>query len=385
MYNPLPSRDLSTALVLTATSVVVVWVPSFDTPAVTVPIVLPFLFFVSGYALVAALFPAGRPLLAPARGRVHQTNEARLGTLERVVLSFGCSVAIAVIVAVALDFVGLPIVLPNVVNAVALVTVGSVAVATRERRRITVAGEDEPGLGTRLLQGFVASRSRSERLVNITVLLTIVIVLASITYVNVVPQRGEYFTEFGLLVEGEDGELQAIGYPTQYTLGESRTYYTRIVNQEGRTVQYTLVVNLDSLALNTTGEVQRTVELSQRRQRLADGETASLEHTVTPTYTGDLLRLTFLLYQGDPPAEPTAENAYRELHIWIGVQPQATETPQTTEAPEITQTPEITEIPQATETPQTTETPQVPGLQKGLETPGTNETEAPEATGTPVG
>jgi uncharacterized membrane protein len=40
---------------------------------------------------------------------------------------------------------------------------------------------------------------------------------------------------------------------------------------------------------------------------------------VTPELTGDRMRLTYMLYRGAPPATPTTDNAYRELHLWVNV------------------------------------------------------------------
>lgn len=34
---------------------------------------------------------------------------------------------------------------------------------------------------------------------------------------------------------------------------------------------------------------------------------------------GERLRLAFLLYQNEPPAQPTVDNVYRELHLWVNV------------------------------------------------------------------
>ncbi|WP_411713889.1 DUF1616 domain-containing protein [Natronomonas sp.] len=42
--------------------------------------------------------------------------------------------------------------------------------------------------------------------------------------------------------------------------------------------------------------------------------------TVSDELTGTDLRLSFLLYDGDVPAQPTRENAYRNLHLWISVE-----------------------------------------------------------------
>jgi uncharacterized membrane protein len=48
-------------------------------------------------------------------------------------------------------------------------------------------------------------------------------------------------------------------------------------------------------------------------------ETWQRQHTVTPELTGDRMRLTYMLYRGAPPATPTTDNAYRELHLWVNV------------------------------------------------------------------
>jgi uncharacterized membrane protein len=52
---------------------------------------------------------------------------------------------------------------------------------------------------------------------------------------------------------------------------------------------------------------------------VADNETWQRTHEIRPTRTGDRLRVQYLLYRGPPPAEPTAETAYRDLDLWIDV------------------------------------------------------------------
>ena len=36
-------------------------------------------------------------------------------------------------------------------------------------------------------------------------------------------------------------------------------------------------------------------------------------------FAGEDRRVKFLLYRGEPPADPTAEGAYRDLHLWVQV------------------------------------------------------------------
>ncbi|WP_434529996.1 DUF1616 domain-containing protein (plasmid) [Haloarcula sp. NS06] len=70
---------------------------------------------------------------------------------------------------------------------------------------------------------------------------------------------------------------------------------------------------------NNSTQVIRTDRLQDFEKRLKSNETWRHTHTVTPRLTGDRLRLTYLLYRGDPPATPTTGNAYRNLHLWVNV------------------------------------------------------------------
>jgi len=49
------------------------------------------------------------------------------------------------------------------------------------------------------------------------------------------------------------------------------------------------------------------------------GQSWRTTHEVTPTMTGENLRLAYLVYEGDPPQNPTTENAYRHVHVWVNV------------------------------------------------------------------
>jgi uncharacterized membrane protein len=101
-----------------------------------------------------------------------------------------------------------------------------------------------------------------------------------------------------------------------------------IGNQEHEQVEYTVVVQLQRVEIvnesgaTTNGTTVRVLEergLQRFQAELAHNETWHNQHTVTPTMTGEGLRLQYLLYRGDPPAEPSAETAYRELHLWVNV------------------------------------------------------------------
>jgi hypothetical protein len=93
-----------------------------------------------------------------------------------------------------------------------------------------------------------------------------------------------------------------------------------IGNHEHEPVDYTVVVELQNVTFEGNESVVREEsELGRLRTGLADNETWTRTYEVTPTMTGERLRLAFLLYNESVPDDPTVENAYRETHLWVNV------------------------------------------------------------------
>jgi uncharacterized membrane protein len=137
-----------------------------------------------------------------------------------------------------------------------------------------------------------------------------------------VPKQGEQFTEFYILTEGDDGDLVAAGYPTEFVVGESKPLVVGVGNQEHETVRYTAVIKLQNVSfVDNETVVHRDAELDRLHTgELAHNETWHRGYDVQPTYEGERLRLLFLLYKdGEVPAEPSVANSYRELHLWVNV------------------------------------------------------------------
>mgnify|MGYP000518799651 CR=1 FL=1 len=271
-------------------------------------IAIPFLLFVPGYAVVASLFPTRDP----------KYEHHRLIATERIVYSVAASICLAIIVGVNLEFTPWPIRPTPVVTALAIVTVLATVIALYRRYRRTPTGSGQPS------NPYGASRNSGGgtdgdgiQLGTIVVALAVVVTFASVTLVAAQPQRGETYTEFGLVTENETGVLEASGYPEQITLGESEQLYFSVTNREMETTEYIVVVQLTRTA--PTGEVIERARLDTYDNRTAAGDRWLQRHTVTPVLEGERLRLTYLLYRDSLPEQPTAENAYREAHIWIDV------------------------------------------------------------------
>jgi uncharacterized membrane protein len=107
-----------------------------------------------------------------------------------------------------------------------------------------------------------------------------------------------------------------------------------IGNHEHRATEYTVVATLQRVDTRRAGEasvndstgpgnvsisVLEAEELARFDPELEHDEAWLREHDVTPTLSGENLRLTYLLYRGSLPEEPGVGNAYREVNLWVNV------------------------------------------------------------------
>jgi uncharacterized membrane protein len=215
-------------------------------------------------------------------------------------------------------------------------TLGATAVAARRRwalpvdERFSVPYREWIDSGRSEL---FEPETRLDGALNVLLVVSVLLAVSSVAYAVAVPPQGEQFSEFYLLTENEDGELVADGYPSTFVRGESASVVVGIGNNEYESTNYTVVVELqrveavDGGNLTANGTANATTELRVvDRERLGE-LSAQLEHNETwqdthelqPTMTGQNLRVQYLLYRGEPPAEPTRDNAYRSLHLWVDV------------------------------------------------------------------
>lgn len=135
-------------------------------------------------------------------------------------------------------------------------------------------------------------RPTPDRPILTLILLSIIIItLIGIVYVTSLPS-GEKFTELYLL--GEDG--MAGNYPTNLTLNQSMNLSVGVVNHEGHSVDYQLLVKTN-------------VTLKNESFTLKDGEQLLIPLNFTAGATGER-KMEFLLYK-----LPDTENVYRSVFL----------------------------------------------------------------------
>lgn len=313
--------DLIAVGLFTVTAVVVVTVLHPSETVLRTVLSLPFLLFAPGYMLVAVLFPKG---MAASTDDVDDrpTTARSISGTERIVLSFGLSVAITAGIGLVLSVSPWNIGVVSVALGVGGFAVSVGIVAAVRRYSLPPADRYSVPYHQWAIDGRRAfhAQSRTESVLTVALVLGIILAAGSVASLFVVTGPTETFTEFYLLTEDENGALVADGYPHEFTRGESEPVVVGITNRAEQTMNYTIVVSQQRIRTrNNTTTVLEANRLGQFDAQLADNETGNIGYDVTPTATGSDLRIAFLLYEGNVPPRPTGKNADQTVHLDVNV------------------------------------------------------------------
>lgn len=319
VFGTVPA-DLAAVLALTVATVVLVVVPELRAPRVRTVLGLLFVLFAPGYAAVAALFPE----------RAHATEDetkrglssGSVGGIERLALSLGMSVAIVPLFALVLNVTPLPFDLESVLTVLGGFTTTVTVVAIRRRTALPAARRFRIPY-RRWIRSVGAEFSTGSPMDAVPVLIVVASLLVAgvgLSQTVAPPQNAETYTEFYLLGGTEDGVGTTTNYTTNLTSGEEHSIVVGIGNQERQPTDYTVIVRLQRMHQqeNVSTPVASEV-LTRSETTVTANETVERRITYTPDTTGERLRLQFLLYRGAVPATPSADTAYREVHLWVSV------------------------------------------------------------------
>lgn len=284
---------------------------------------LPLLLFVPGYALVSFLFPGATPDDAADRLAPSELRHHGLGGVQRVALGFGLSVSLLPILGLGIALSPWPIDPSTVLLSVSGLAVGLAVGGAIRRfrrpadRRFTVPFRAWLDDGRRA----ISDGSVTETALNLGLAVAVVVSVVAVGYAVAVPGPDQSYTSVTLLSQNDTGELVTADYPREFVSGESRPITVSVTNHEGHRVSYSVVVELQRVRQAGDGSANVTNErrLVTFTPTLRPGATWQTRHDVTPTMTGQNLRLVYLVYQGEPPEDPTTTNAYRHVHVWINV------------------------------------------------------------------
>jgi uncharacterized membrane protein len=243
---------------------------------------IPFVLFCPGYALIAALFPAGDMLKG----------------IERIAYSIALSFAIIALLGLLLNYVWEISLYPMLIVLEIEVFLALGAAWYRrtklpEARRFTLN-----------IKWTIPWKGKSTIDKVLVMILVVVIIGAVITSVFVYNKNIQGLTEFYLL--GADGKAE--DYPQALLIGEKAKVTLVIVNKERKPMTYRLAINQENGSAWIDDELKKEITVS-----LDDGQEwrASISFVFNQPGTGE--KLDFLLFKGEE-TEPYLET-YLKLDI----------------------------------------------------------------------
>jgi uncharacterized membrane protein len=275
--------DIILVVAITLLTVAFVLIPPLNKTFVRTILGILLVLFIPGYSLIAALFP----------------KWGDLDGIERAALSFGLSIAVTPLIGLALNYTPWGIRLDPILISLTIFTLAMCVIAFLRRRKLP---EEERffvpfGGFVKDIKGSFKGESKTERILSIILIISIILAISTTVYIIVKPKQGETFTEFYIL--GQNGT--ASNYPTNLTTGQNGSMIIGVVNHEYTTTDYLLVV-----------KVNNTI-LKNQTLSLTNGQKVEIPYNFTAGSTGQK-KMEFLLYK-----LPDNETAYRSLHLWMNV------------------------------------------------------------------
>lgn len=308
--KPMTRYDRVTDLSLVGTLVVVAvlallvpGVPRLVEWAVAVPLVL----IAPGYAVVTALFPA-----SPSAGQPISSRVSAPGWAARVAMTLVSSVLVVALVGVVLSLVGV-LTLLTVVLALAASTLGGLAIAWSRRRDVAVEQRSDPLAGI----GSPSDRSGLSMLQTVALAAGTVALVGAVALTGASPPQDESFSEASLLESEDTDEFLGSNGNVTFVAGESNAVHLRVQNHEGAETTYHVVGTLQRVG--PEGTVLESQRIDAGQQTVSAADSAIFYRQITPSMTGEALRLQYLVYTGSIPADPRVENADLTLRHWVEV------------------------------------------------------------------
>jgi uncharacterized membrane protein len=302
--------DLAICYFWLAATLLCIYIPVLNGSFLRVLFGIPMILFIPGYALIAALFPGALDI----------------DGIERTALSFGLSIAVVPLTALALNYTPWGIRLDPVVISLSILTIGLCLTAQYRRARLLPEERFVLPLDTirqsLAREFFPRETSRLDRILSVLLLIAIVAAVTTTIFVIVVPKEGEKFTEFFIL--GEKGK--AADYPSRLLVGDNASLFIGIGNHEYRNLTYTVetyLVNMSFDEKTNTSSLLAMDRLDRFTVPLSHNQTSTLPYTFVPERTG-YNRIEFLLFNESVPDERVRgmdriNQSYRDLNLWVTI------------------------------------------------------------------
>ena len=240
---------------------------------------LPFVLFLPGYTLMAALY----------------VRKDRIKNPDRLALSFGMSVVITPLIGLFLNYTPWGIQLASFFVVIALFILITSVIAWIRRGRLLE--EERFSLRLRWRQPALGV-SVWNKAPAVILGLAALAVVGSLVYVIIVPKTQESYTEFYI-----SGLEDKTVYPAELTAGVEQKVLVTIVNRERRILSYRIEVSINRVKTGETGTLA-----------LEHGQKYEAAIGFTPETIGDRQLVEFTLY-----INGESEPYLKPLQLWVNV------------------------------------------------------------------
>jgi uncharacterized membrane protein len=243
---------------------------------------IPFVFFLPGYSLIAALYP----------------RKSGISGKERIIWSIGLSVSIVLLTGLCLNLIPPGIrLIPVVVSTTSFIFIMSIFAWYRRR---SIAEYERFSISFTLRSLFKWwNITTLDKILFAGLVLAVLCAVGVIGYKIIFPVPEERITEFYILnVEGN-----AVDYPGQLKIGEEREVIVGINNSEHDEITYRLEVKVDGVLHHMIEEIT-----------LKNGEGKQMDITFSFPHAGNNRKVEFELYRAGETSPLVTP-----LHLWIDV------------------------------------------------------------------
>ena len=273
--------------------------------------------FAPGYAVSTLLFPRSSEnrRLGKMDPSLSLPTRASLPFVERMAFAFGASVATIPVLAWLLAGLGFQYTVRTTAGAVGVFSIVVLLLGMIRRLRTP---DDARYVFTvtavRNLATYFDDDRDVARVSKVALMLSVIVAVAVLTAGLVAPMQGSSYTQVSVLTEGENG-LEFVGESTkQLRPGGTADLVFRLENREGTATNYTVVVASQGVE---NGQVVSQTYVNRFSKQVEASGTWQHPHQVTPRRSSaENVRIAYLVYRGQPPADPSVASAYRTVTVW---------------------------------------------------------------------
>lgn len=278
-------RDSDLWLILALSIILLLSITFATTSPIRLVLGIPFVLLFPGYLLVAMLWP----------------KKTELDDLERLALSFGLSIAVVVLIGLALAW---PTSIGLTENTASVSIFGYIVLSTLIAWYRRIKTPEAERFSVTLEFKLPSFKSEEDKVFYSMIIVAFLIGALALSYIAFIPKSYDEYSEFYIL----DTNGTTENYPRALAAGENGTVLIGVRSHERSQTEFIVVIRL----VNETG-ARENETLRNYTFPLDDGTEWEQKFEFNISRPGHY-QLKFVLYK-----DAIASKGYRECHLWVTV------------------------------------------------------------------